>query len=482
MFPKRVQIPLGIAYLASALRKRQIKVSLLDSLIEGWDTVIDLDKHNIQFGLTPTEIAERASSLAPDLVGISCMYSVQAKVTSEIAREIKQRLPDVTICTGGAHPSAMPEDAAADENIDFVILGEGEATLIELIHALNENMSLETIDGISYRKKNGQVVLNQKTRFIENLDNIPTPAFDLLPMEQYFERNRPHGTVTKNRRVLPIVTSRGCPAKCVFCSIHPVWGRRYRARSPESVVMEIEMLVDQYEVQEIHIEDDNLSFNRERAEKICDLIVERNIKVAFATPNGLAVWALNYPLLRKLKRAGFYRLTLAVESGSQNTLSKIIHKPLSIEKVMEVIDTANKIGFDIDIFFVVGFPGETSEEMQKTFDLGKRLDVSSVKYFIATPYPGTELLDIARRDNLIPIFFDPTDFNLNVFQGIIKTEHFTPKELHIKVLRETLRTHIALFTRHPFRYAFAILRNYVLKDPRATFLFIWKIVKSKFSK
>lgn len=300
-------------------------------------------------------------------------------------------------------------------------------------------------------------------------------------MERYFEINRPHGTITKNQRVVPIVTSRGCPAKCVFCSIHPVWGRQYRARSPESVVEEIEMLVDQYGVQEIHIEDDNLTFNRERAEKICDLIIEKNIKVAFAAPNGLAVWALNGPLLRKLKRAGFYRLTLAVESGSQNTLSKIIHKPLRIERVMEVIDITNKIGFDIDVFFVVGFPGETPEEMQKTFDLGKRLNVSSVKYFIATPYPGTELLDIARRDNLIPIDFDPTDISINVVQGIITTEYFTPKELQNKVLKETMRTQIALFARHPLRYTLGILRNYVLKDPGATILFVWKTVKSKFS-
>lgn len=173
MFPKRVQIPLGIAYLASALRKEHIEVSLLDSLIEGWDTVIEFDEHNIQFGLTPAEIAERASLLSPNIVGISCMYSIQAKATFEIASEIKIRLPDVTICTGGAHPSAMPEDVAADENIDFVILGEGEATLIELIYALNGNMSFEDIDGICYRRQDGQIVLNQKTRYIDNLDSIP---------------------------------------------------------------------------------------------------------------------------------------------------------------------------------------------------------------------------------------------------------------------------------------------------------------------
>lgn len=482
MFPKRVQIPLGIAYLASALRKENIEVSLLDSLIEGWDTVIELDEHNVMLGLTPAEIAEHSFSLKPDLVGISCMFSVQAKVTSEIASEIKKRLPNVTICVGGAHPTAMPEEVASNENIDFVVLGEGEATLVELIHALNKNTSLKNIDGICYRQKNEPMVLNKKSLYIENLDSIPFPALDLLPIELYFKLNRPHGSVSRNRRIIPIVTSRGCPARCVFCSIHPIWGKRYRARSPESIIAEIEMLVDKYTLQEIHIEDDNFTFDRKRAETICDLINEKNIKVNFTTPNGLAVWALDSQLLQKMKQAGFYRLTLAVESGSQNTLSKIIHKPLKIEHMLKVINAANKIGFDIDIFFVVGFPGETPGEMQKTFDLGKRLDVSSVKYFIATPYPGTELLDIARRDNLIPQNYDPTDVGINVVQGIITTEYFTPKELEKKVLMEIAKTQIALFIRHPLRYTLGFLRNYVIKDPGAMLLFAWKTMKNKFSK
>lgn len=482
MFPKRVQVPLGISYLASALRSENIDVSLIDSLIEGWDSVIELDAKNIQFGLTPDEIAERASSLSPDIVGISCMYSIQAKVTSDIAKKIKQIFPDVTICVGGAHSSAMPEELAADENIDFVVIGEGETTLVEIIRGINNNISFEGIDGICYRTPDGRVNLNPKTRFIEDMDSIKTPALDLLPMEQYFKVNRPHGTISKNKRVVPVVTSRGCPAKCIFCSIHPVWGRKYRARSPQSVVDEIEMLVRQYGVEEIHIEDDNFTFNKERAVKICDLISERNIKVAFTAPNGLAVWALDDELLAKLKQAGFYRLTLAVESGSQTTLSKIIHKPLRIERMLEVIASARRIGFEIDLFFVVGFPGETLEEMQKTFDLGRSLDVSNAKYFIATPYPGTELLEISRRDKLIPSDYNPTDIGINVIQGIITTEHFTPEELEKKVLKETMRTQMALFARHPFRYSMGIFKNYVLKDPGATFLFAWKTLKSKFIK
>ncbi len=480
MFPKRVQMPLGIAYLTSVLLQENIEVKVLDSLIEGWDEVVEIDEHNVQFGLTPVEIAERAKTFLPDIIGISCMFSIQAKVVSEIAKEIKKKLPSVKIFVGGAHPSSMPEDAVSDDNIDFAIIGEGEETVIDLIRCLGENKSPGNIDGICYREENGSILLNPKTRYIGNLDNLSFPNWDFLPVEKYFSLNRPHGTITRNNRIIPVVTSRGCPAKCVFCSIHPIWGRKYRARSPENVVNEIEELVKKYNVQEIHIEDDNMTLDKRRAEKICDLLIARQIKVSFTAPNGLAVWALDNGLLRKLKNAGFYRLTLAVESGSQSTLTKIIHKPLKLEKVFEVIDSANKIGFDIDVFFVVGFPGETLEEMQKTFDLGKKLDVSSVKYFVATPYPGSELLEIARKEKLIPDNFDPRDIGINAVKGNITTEYFTPEGLEKKVLKETMATQVALLKKHPLKYTFNIFRNYVLKDPGATLSFACKVLKNKF--
>jgi len=481
MFPKRAQIPLGVAYLASSLRNEGLEVEILDSVIEGWDHSIKVDSHNIQYGLSIREIVNRISRAKPEILGISCMFSTQVRVSHEIAREVKKVIPDIIVCTGGAHPSAVPEDMASDENIDFVIIGEGEKTLLNLINAIDRGDPYDKIDGICYRRDDGQIILNPHKKYIEDLDSIPFPAFDLLPLERYFEINRPHGTITRNKRIIPIVTSRGCPAKCVFCSIHPVWGRRYRARSPENVVDEIEMLVNRYGAQEIQIEDDNFTYDRARAERICDLLIERRIDVAFTAPNGLAIWALDERLLYKLREVGFYRLTLAVESGSQMTLSRIIHKPLKLEHVIRIIDIANKIGFDIDLFFVVGFPGETLEEMQKTFDLGKSLDVLNVKYFIATPYPGTELLEISRRDNLIPPDFDPTDPSINVVSGIITTEDFTPERLKRLVLVETMKTQLKLFLRHPLRYTTNVLRTYLLKDPTAIFAFLWNIIKARLS-
>ncbi|MCK9555503.1 B12-binding domain-containing radical SAM protein [bacterium] len=482
MFPKRVQMPLGVAYLASSIRAAGIDVKVLDSLIEGWNQVEEIDERNIRFGLSGRQIVDRISEYGPDLVGISCMFSIQAKIVSEIASEIKKEFPDIKIVLGGAHPSAMPEDSIADKNIDYALIGESEATFIELIHLLNRNKSAADMDGICYHDEKGFPRVNPKKKYIENLDALPLPAWDLLPVEKYFKLNRPHGTVTRGNRIIPVITSRGCPAKCVFCSIHPIWGRVYRTRSPISVVGEIEMLVHRYAVQEIQIEDDNMTFNRKRAEEICDLIVDKGIKVSFTAPNGLAVWALDKSLLLKLRKAGFYRLTLAVESGSQHTLTHIIHKPLKIDKVLEIIKDANEIGFDIDVFFVVGFPGETLSEMQKTFDLGRKLDVSSVKYFIATPYPGTELLEIAEKENLLPADFNPKDLGINAVKGNITTEYFTPEILEKKVSAETFKTQIALFKRHPVRYVTGIFRNYLIKDIGATIAFLRQSLKNCLSK
>ncbi|MDD5643835.1 MAG: radical SAM protein [bacterium] len=482
MFPKRVQMPLGIAYLASSIKTTGVDVKVLDSLIDGWNQVEEIDKKNIRFGLSCRQIVDNILEYGPDLIGMSCMFSVQSKIVSEIAAEIKKQLPKVKIVLGGAHPSAMPEDSIADKNIDYALVGESEATFIELIHLLNQDKSVADMDGICYRDERGFSRINPKKKYIENLDALPLPAWDLLPVEKYFKLNRPHGTVTRGNRIIPVITSRGCPAKCVFCSIHPIWGRIYRARTPANVVGEIEMLINKYGVQEIQIEDDNMTLDRKRAEDICDLIIEKDIKVSFTAPNGLAVWALDKNLLIKLKKAGFYRLTLAVESGSQNTLTHIIHKPLKIDKVLEVIKDANEIGFDIDVFFVVGFPGETLSEMQKTFDLGKSLDVSSVKYFIATPYPGTELLEIAREKNMLPADFDPKDLGINAVKGNITTEYFTPETLEKKVSAETFKTQITLFKRHPVRYVTGIFRNYLLKDSGATIAFLWQSLKNCLSK
>jgi magnesium-protoporphyrin IX monomethyl ester (oxidative) cyclase len=315
-----------------------------------------------------------------------------------------------------------------------------------------------------------------KTRpgeFLMELDRLPHPARHLLPMNEYFLKDRPHGTATRHKRSTPIITSRGCPAKCTFCSIHTVWGREFRGRSGANVLEELRLLVDRYAIKEIQIEDDNLTYNKPRAHEVLDKIIEADLGLSFTTPNGIAAWVLDRPLLEKLRKSGFYRLTIAVESGNQQVLHDIVKKPLQLKKVEEVVAMAKDLGFELDTFFVVGFPGETKEQIQDTFDFANKLSVDNAKFFIATPYPGTELYKIASESGYLAEGFDFHN-GLSFTKGQISTPDFTADELETMVARASLKTQFNFLRKDPVSYLKSFFKDYFIKEPSAIFRYLWK--------
>jgi magnesium-protoporphyrin IX monomethyl ester (oxidative) cyclase len=224
-----------------------------------------------------------------------------------------------------------------------------------------------------------------------------------------------------------MITSRGCPGICVFCSIHSVWGYKWRARTPENVVSEIEKLVNEYKIREIHFEDDNLTLSKLRMAKICDLIIERGIDISWTTPNGVAVQKLDLDLLRKMKKSGCYQLSFGIESGDPYVLRNIIHKPISLDKVRRVVNWSKNLGIWAHGYFVIGFPGEPSKSIQRTITFAKETDLDSASFFIATPYPGTPLYKSASSKGLLKNGFDLA--KLRTMDATIDTEYFKAKEL-----------------------------------------------------
>ncbi|MFZ2938279.1 MAG: radical SAM protein [Candidatus Omnitrophota bacterium] len=482
LFPKRVQIPLGVASIAAILLKHNYIVKVIDSVVEGWEKSRNVDSNHIQYGLDLEDILGIIRREQPDMVGISCMFGVQLGNALKLAEMIKLEKNDTIVSMGGAHASVAASDILKQaDNIDYIVIGEADETFINLLSALNKepNSSIKGIDGLAYKDNAGRLILKEKLNFISDLDSLPYPERDLLPMEKYFLINRPHGTVSKYARSTSIITSRGCPADCIFCSIHSVWGYKFRARSPENVVDEIESLNSKYGIKEFQIEDDNMSLDAQRAEKICDLIIQRNLKVNFTTPNGIALWTMNKELLKKMKQAGFYRLTFAIESGSEHTLKEIIRKPLNLNKVKEIIDQAVNLGFIIDTFYVIGFPGESPEDLKKTFQLSRRLNVNSVKYFIATPYIGTRLYTQAKSKNMLVNSLNSDQANASAVKAAINTEYFSASQIDRIWLRETLKTQLILFLRHPINYTREILAEYFFKDSSLIFQFLNKFIKHK---
>lgn len=399
--------PLGIGYIASVLRKEGHEVHIRDYVVQKFDLVNAVDK------------------LDPNIIGITCPFSSQSMSVHRAARLVKSLSPSAKVVVGGAHASSVPHEVLKDENVDLAVIGEGEQTMIELAKALEEGESVNGIGGIAFREK-GRVVVNERERFIDDLDSIPFPSWDLLPMEEYLKSKRGHSVVVKRRPFFSVITSRGCPLHCIFCSIHDVWGYRWRARSAENVVDEIEALVYRFGVREIRFEDDNLSLDKKRMRRICDCILERGIDIAWSVPNGIAIWTLDKPLIQKMAESGCYSLCFGIESGDQWVRNKLIGKPINLNHARKVIRWCKEAGIWTSGYFIVGLPYENEKTFRKTLNVAKELDLDGSSFFIATPLPGAPLHTLCKEKGYVDTF----DWaQLRVDKAVIETEDFTKKDV-----------------------------------------------------
>ena len=386
--------PLGLAYIAAVLQEAAHEVKAIDCVIENWKQRV-WDGDYYQIGLSWEELKGRIQRAKPDIVGISCLFSSQFQNARKTAALVKEVDPTIKVVVGGAHPSAVPSEVMADTNFDYAVIGEGEHTMLSLIRSMEGSLKLGNVDGIAYRE-NETVMINPKKNFIANLDDLPFPARHLFPMGKYFYLTRELKIGEMYSKRVPyteMVTSRGCPDKCVFCVIRKMYGGFWRARSPKNVVDEIQFLFEKYGIKEIHFMDDNLTLDRRRTEEICDEILHRGIDVSWAITGGVHVNTLSEALLRKMKRAGCYSLWLGIESGDSYILNQLIKKGVSLEKIHEAVKCVKRVGIEANGFFVIGFPGETRKTIENTIKFSKSLDLNDAYFSIATPYPGTELYD-----------------------------------------------------------------------------------------
>lgn len=475
--PRSVQVPLGLAYLAAYLQKAGHEVHVLDSLLEGWDFQGKVDDNFLIWGLPLINIKKTIENIKPKIVGISCLFTAQAKSAYKVCDIIKEVDPKITTVLGGAHPSSVPELALKNNSVDCVIKGEGETSFSELIYSLKNQSGQNKIKGVLTKDNIGKDGLNSKV-FIDNLDALPFPAYHHFDLEKYFEINRPHGGASHRSRVLSIITSRGCPFKCTFCSIHSVWGKGLRHRSPENVLNELTFIKKKYHIEELQFEDDNLTFNKKNAIEIFEGMAKKKLAMPWSTPNGVAIWTLDRELLKKMRQSGCYKITLAVESGNQEVLTNIIKKPLQLSKVKEVVKNAKELGIMIDSFFMIGLPGETKDQMNETFRFARKLPVDNVRMFIATPYPGTDLYDICVKKGYLKKGIHPEDIT-NYFSGYVKTEEFDTYELEKMISRQWVIQHLYIFIRQPKQYFIKVLYPFFQREPSALFNFLFDFIKIK---
>ncbi len=457
--PRLCAHPLGIACLGAVLKK-DYRVKLLDATAEGNRNFENLGNGMVRYGLLDEEIKKRIAEYSPNVVGITCLISSQLPFIRKICQLTKEVNRKTITIIGGTHPSFLPKEVLREKGIDFIILGEGEDTLPGLLKRLERGQDFADLDGIAF-KRDDQIQVNPRTRYIEELDRLPFPAWELLPMEKYSKINIPMSVTCKSRHWAPIITSRGCPAKCIFCSSVNFWGHHYRTHSAKNVLDEIELLVKEYKIKEIQFCDDNLVFDKKRAKEIFQGIIDRRLKIFWNTPNGIALWRLDEELLELMKASGCYELTLAIESGDQEVLSKIIKKPLNLARVESLTRAIQRLKIRTHSFFIIGFPGETKEQIRRTFSFAKKLRLTSAFFFIANPLPGSKLYEICKEKGYIK---DDFDFEaISYSKSNYETPEFTSQELENIMDKEDFNFHLSVLFRNPIffiqRYLLFLIVN-----------------------
>ena len=363
--------PLGLAYIAAIARQHGFPVKIIEANA---------------LGLSHEQIKKEINDFNPDFVAMSASSSMM----DEVEKLAKLCPANVKVILGGIHASSMPGEVLRDyPRIDLVVRREGEETIVEL---LNEK-SYSEIRGVSYRDKSGKIIHNLDSTFIDDLDSLPFPARDLLPMEKYFSFE------ARQYPIDYIVTGRGCPYKCTFCADFITSGRKLRIRSAANIVAEVEYLVKEYGVKEIDFQDDNFTYYADRVFEFCELMIKKglNKKIIWKVANGVRCDKLTLPMLKKMRHAGCYMLSLGIESGNQEILNKM-KKAETLQDIKNAAIWCRKVGIETRGLFIFGNLGENRKTMEDTIRFAKSIPLDTATFHICIPMPKTEYWEIIQRD------------------------------------------------------------------------------------
>lgn len=432
--------PLGLAYIAATIKERLgIEISIYDANIEA---IKEICNSNISdMDSLVKLLRDRISSYKPDLIGLSCLFHALYRWAHQTCKIAKAVFPECPVVMGGIYPSMSPEYVLGDKNIDFIVFSEGEETTAGLIQALNAGADLGGLDGIAYRNGN-HIVIQEKSKYIQDLNSLPYPDRSLLPVLDYtkYARHFFNRFGDRSKMVITILTaSRGCPFACTFCATRLYWGSRIRYRSPQKVLEEMDFLLKEYGTTHFVFNDDNFTINNKIVSQILDGIIERNWNIRWTAAGGLSVASLNREIIGKMYRSGILGFSLGIESGCKETLRRI-KKPVSLEKTRDIIQIIREYeGTYITGYFMIGFPFETEEQLDETLEFARTLDLDWTLFLSPQPYPGTAFYDDCIRHKFISESeFDFEDLTLH--QTHFNTPNFNSKYLEEKLYLSNLES------------------------------------------
>ena len=365
---KYPQPPLGLASIAAVLEGENYQVEILDANA---------------LRLSESEVAKETGNV--DIIGITAMTPF-INSAIKVAKEIKKGKPGSTVIVGGAHVTALPEETLRNvPEIDIIVRGEGEETVVELYEALKSSDSLQKVRGITYRD-NGRSKSTPMRPLIANLDSLPFPAYHLLPLHKY----KPHPPHGRRLPFMAMVTSRGCPYNCIFCS-KPIFGRKFRSQSPQRIASEVEYLAGKFKIKEIAFYDDIFTLDKKRIAKLAKEFKKRDLSIPWTCET--RVDSVTEELLKEMKEAGCYMIAYGIESGNQTILNSL-RKKITIEQVREAVKVTRDIGIQTIGYFMLGSPGETPLTIRQTIDFANYLPLDFAQFSVTIPFPGTDLYNL----------------------------------------------------------------------------------------
>jgi radical SAM superfamily enzyme YgiQ (UPF0313 family) len=372
--------PIGLALITSYIRKYgkgRYDVKLVDALTLNY---------------TQNEFKELVRDFRPDIVGISAISTSAVHDVYEYAKIAKDVDPGIVTVVGGHHVSFTPRETLKEcRQIDIITCGEAEATFLDLVDTLDKGKNPKGVKGIFYRNKNGRIIGNPARPLINDLDKVPIPAYDQLPMKLY--------RMGKDNYIA-IITSRGCPFGCIFCSSSRLMGKKYRERSARSIIDEIRVLTKDYGIKHIEIIDDMFVLNTKRVKELHDMLKKEGIIIHWSCSSRVDIVVRNPEMLKYLKEAGCHTMYVGAESGSQKSLNTI-NKGITLDQTRKAVRLIKNAGMAVFASFVIGVPGETKEDIEKTINFAIELDPSWVQFTVCTPYPGTPLYEYTRGNGML---------------------------------------------------------------------------------
>jgi anaerobic magnesium-protoporphyrin IX monomethyl ester cyclase len=451
--------PIGLAYIAKALRNAGHEVSVIDSTGIAPRNFVDFKSVRLR-GLTNEEIIKRI----PDdvqVIGLGCMFTSNWIYVRKLVREIRDAFPQAFLMMGGEHVTGFPEYSLEHAPLDALVLGEGEEIVVNLLNCWETGKPLLDVPGVAFRGKDQNIVINPRHSRILDIDSISWPAWDLFDIESYNKVSQPHGAA--RGKFMPMLATRGCPYQCTFCTSPQMWTTRWIARDFMDVIDEMQFYQKTYDTTDFQFEDLTAIVQGEWISNFCEEIIAREMDITFQMPSGTRSEVIDLELARKLKAAGCHEFSFAPESGDPKVL-KAIKKKVNLPKMYQSGKWATQAGINVGCFFIIGFPEDTYSSVLKTYGAMIKcglLGFTNVNLNGYSPQPNTESFNELVDNGTIVEFTDDYLMSLFTFQDFgARKKSYNPRfgdlELSFLVIFGVFLFYVVYFSRKPNRFFYLL--------------------------